>query len=101
MVLNMISRYLPLSRQLLHHASVDQLTCRDELSFLSVFAHPKLSNRGLVAKTISLIPSIPLPVSPPDTAAMYCMILLAASVFPAPDSPEMITHWFSFSVVIR
>jgi hypothetical protein len=23
----------------------------------------------------------------PDTAAMYCMILLAASVFPAPDSP--------------
>jgi len=27
------------------------------------------------------------------TAAMYCKILLAASVFPAPLSPEMIMHW--------
>jgi hypothetical protein len=32
---------------------------------------------------------------PPDTLAMYCMIRLAASVLPAPDSPEMITHWLS------
>jgi hypothetical protein len=91
MVLNMISRYLPyfVSRE---HMRTRQLTCRDELSFLNVFAHPKLSSKGLVAKTISLIPSIPLPVSPPETAAIYCIILLAASVFPAPDSPEMITH---------
>lgn len=32
---------------------------------------------------------------PPETFAMYCISRFAASVFPAPDSPEMITHWFS------
>jgi hypothetical protein len=49
------------------------------------------------------MPSIP-PLEPslvPLTAAMYCMMRLAASVLPAPDSPEMMTHWFSFSVVMR
>ena len=71
------------------------LTCRLELLFLRVLAHPKLSNSGLVARTMSLI-SLILLSCPPDTAAMYCMIRFAASVFPAPDSPEMMTHWFSW-----
>lgn len=86
---------------LIHSATSDnlickrkpKLTCRLELSFLKVFAQPKLSNKGLVARTISLMPSIPPdPGSAALTAAMYCMILLAASVFPAPDSPDMMTH---------
>lgn len=71
------------------------LTCRLLLSFLNVFAHPKLSNNGFVANTISRIPSIPCPPCPALTAAIYCMIRFAASVFPAPDSPEIMTHWFS------
>lgn len=49
--------------------------------------------------------SLMLPMPPPAeplapalslaTAAMYCMMRFAASVLPAPDSPEMMTHWFS------
>ena len=77
--LNLISKYLP---------------CLEELLFLKVFAQPKDSNNGFVAKTISLI----FPMDSEcvdDAAAMYCIILFAASVLPAPDSPEIITHWFS------
>jgi hypothetical protein len=70
-------------------------TCRLELLLRSVFAHPKLSSNGFVAKTMSLI-SWMLLSCPPDTAAMYCIIRFAASVLPAPDSPEMMTHWFSW-----
>ena len=64
---------------------------REELLFLKVFAFPKLSSNGFVASTISLISEMDESV-PPETLAMYCMIRFAASVLPAPDSPEMITH---------
>ena len=37
---------------------------------------------------------------PPDTFAMYCMMYLAATVLPAPDSPLMMTHWFSESIIM-
>ena len=77
--LNWISRYLP---------------NRDELLFRNVFALPKDSNSGLVASTMSFISWIE-ELLPPDTFAIYCIIRFAASVLPAPDSPEMITHWLS------
>lgn len=64
---------------------------RDELLFLSVFAFPKDSSKGLVASTMSLISWID-ELLPPETLAMYCISRFAASVFPAPDSPEMMTH---------
>jgi hypothetical protein len=72
------------------HSSIGDpviLTCRLELLFRSVFAHPKLSNKGFVASTMSLISLIDELALSPETAAMYCMICLAASVLPAPDSP--------------
>jgi hypothetical protein len=37
---------------------------------------------------------IDAPASLPDTSAMYCIMIFDASVFPAPLSPVMITHWF-------
>ena len=79
-VSNITSRYLP---------------CRELLLFRSVLAQPKLSSSGLVARTMSLMLLMPVARPSPETAAMYCMMRLAASVFPAPDSPEMITHWLS------
>lgn len=67
---------------------------RDELLFLNVFAFPKDSSSGFVARTMSLVCCMDESL-PPDTLAMYCIIRFAASVFPAPDSPEMMTHWLS------
>ena len=32
-----------------------------------------------------------------DVLAMYCKISLDASVFPAPDSPDIKTHWSAWS----
>jgi len=32
-----------------------------------------------------------------DVLAMYCRISLEASVFPAPDSPDISTHWSAWS----
>ncbi|KAH3684685.1 hypothetical protein WICPIJ_004350 [Wickerhamomyces pijperi] len=79
--LKLISKYFP---------------CLDELLFLSVLAHPKDSKSGFVASTMSLMYWIcPEDCSDPETEEIYCMILLAASVFPAPDSPEIMTHWDS------
>ena len=73
-----------------------QLTWRLELLLRSVLAQPKLSNSGFVASTMSLMsPMSRSLASPVETAAMYCMMRLAASVLPAPLSPEMMTHWFS------
>jgi hypothetical protein len=72
--------------KILWSATAMSHTCLLELLFLKVFAHPKLSSSGLVARTISLISLIEEDPSP-DTVATYCMILFAASVFPAPDSP--------------
>lgn len=67
---------------------------REELLLRNVFALPNDSSKGLVAKTMSFVCWIDESL-PPDTLAMYCMIRFAASVLPAPDSPEMITHWLS------
>ena len=78
---------------------IESHTCRLELLFRRVLAHPKLSSNGLVARTISFI-SLMLLSSPPETAAMYCIMRLAASVLPAPDSPDMMTHWFSLYACI-
>jgi len=77
--LKWISRYLP---------------NLDELLFRNVFALPKDSSNGFVASTMSLISWID-ELDPLDTLAMYCISRFAASVLPAPDSPEMMTHWFS------
>lgn len=66
----------------------------DELLFRNVFAFPKDSRSGLVASTMSFISWMD-ELLPPETFAMYCIMRFAASVFPAPDSPEMMTHWFS------
>lgn len=81
-----------------------QHTKREELLFLNVLALPKASNNGLEYMMMSL--TYMMSVELPETAAMYFMINLAASVFPAPDSPlhchttvktpyVMIMHWFS------
>ena len=61
------------------------LTNRDELLFLTVFAFPKASKRGLDFKITSLTCSAVWP--PPETADKYSMINFAATVLPAPDSP--------------
>jgi len=39
--------------------------------------------------------SIWVSVSAPQTVAKYRMAYLADTVFPAPDSPETISDWFS------
>lgn len=67
---------------------------REELLLRRVFALPNDSSRGLVARTMSLVCWMD-ESEPPEALAMYCIIRFAASVFPAPDSPEMITHWLS------
>jgi hypothetical protein len=69
--------------------SVRNLPKRDELLFQTVRALPKFSMMGFVCSTR-------LWRSPPavaETAARYCSKILAVSVLPAPDSPEMMTDW--------
>ena len=66
---------------------------RDELLFLSVFALPKASSTGFDCSRRSLmLTSDAADSASPDAAAMYSMMRLAASVFPAPDSPETRMH---------
>jgi len=83
---------------------------REELSFLRVRALPKDSRRGLEDNTLSssvfCFSTLLFPVSVLSLLllvlllilavesflcilARYCIIFLVASVFPAPDSPEM------------
>ena len=52
----------------------------------TVLAQPKLSMIGLVCST-RMCRSVPAAL----TSARYCRRILAVSVFPAPDSPEMMT----------
>lgn len=60
--------------------------------FRSVLAHPKLSSKGFVASTMSLISWI-WEDAELETFAMYCIIRFAASVLPAPDSPLQRLAW--------
>src|SRR5277367_2659346 len=69
---------------------------REELSFLVVFALPKASMMGLVAKICSSVWLIPPGVVPTfrrfgffgsSTVAKYLIMYFALTVFPAPDSP--------------
>ena len=62
---------------------------RDELSLRIVFALPKASRIGLASRICCSIQECF-----PEMAARYCKINLVLSVFPAPDSPEITTHWF-------
>ena len=78
---------------------------REELSFRRVRAFPKDSRRGLADKTrcsrvVLEVLEAEVEAGPGEERAFwlvilakYCMIILVASVFPAPDSPEMIIDW--------
>ena len=59
----------------------------------TVFALPKDSKMGLAASSFSSIA-----LSLPATSAKNCRHFLVASVFPAPDSPEMMMAWSCRSV---
>ena len=79
------------------NCSVRNLPKRDELLFHTVLAQPKFSMIGFVCSTRSCR-------SDPGhaTSARYLSRILAVSVFPAPDSPEMITLWlFEFCIIPR
>ena len=64
---------------------------RELLSFLMVLAFPNASKMGLDPNNSPAT----LPTAPPAllTAAMYSITFLLASVFPAPLSPLIKTHW--------
>lgn len=71
------------------NCSVRNLPKREELLLRTVLAQPKHSMMGFVPKTRVC-------KSPPDwalTAAKYCRRILAVSVLPEPDSPEMMTDY--------
>ncbi len=63
----------------------DELTNLEELLFLTVFALPKASNRGLDCRMTFFTCVAVSP--PPDTCDRKFMMYLAATVLPAPDSP--------------
>eukprot|EP00834_Sanchytrium_tribonematis_P007734 NODE_750_length_4219_cov_1.247330.p4 type:complete len:104 gc:universal NODE_750_length_4219_cov_1.247330:1355-1044(-) len=72
-----------------------------ELLFLKVLAFPNASSKGFVAKIMSFKCVIFVSfVFLIETSAMYCKILLALSVLPAPLSPLMIEHWFARNCII-
>ena len=71
------------------NCSVRNLPKRDELLFQRVLAQPKLSMMGFVCST-RLCRSLSDDVL---TSARYLSRILADSVLPEPDSPEMITDW--------
>ena len=89
------SRYVltraPTSFPLSENLSIRNLPYRDELLFIDVFALPKASRIGLVARIFASSPPLPPPPPPsplPDaTYARYCSTFLAVSDLPAPDSP--------------
>lgn len=57
------------------------------LSFLGVFALPKLSNNGVASRICSVTRLFGARL----TAARYCITSFVDSVFPEPDSPEITT----------
>ena len=67
---------------------------RLELLFRVVVALPKLSSTGLLCSSRSFTLTLVWPAG--ETAAMNSITFLAASVLPAPDSPETRMHWSLF-----
>jgi len=61
----------------------------EELSFLVVLAFPKASKSGLVAKIFYSMETSSILLPPAAAPEMKDIIFLQASVFPAPDSPEI------------
>ena len=70
----------------------------DGVSIMNFFGHAAASNNGFESMIISRTRMTS--AERPQLFAMYCIINLEASVLPAPDSPEMITHWLSNSLSI-
>jgi hypothetical protein len=85
--------------ELLTNMSSTNFPNLDELLLRTVLAFPIASISGDEANTF-LSTDEDFPPVPP-TAAKYSMACLAETVFPAPDSPEMMTDWFRFSLQMK
>ena len=70
------------------------------LLFRSVFALPKASSRGFDSRKTFFTRSTSDEPVPAEQSAKYVWMCFDASVLPAPDSPEMMTHCDSSSSVI-